>query len=156
MPRTTVTGKISSELIKSRSEDVHDPQHSLEILFDSNQEKDILENFCSYVQDKDPDILVFAGDHYATSILDYLFARIVKLGLELDIGREKTKMALLTSLKHPGIHWIKGRLAISSKTANRYSSILDRFGFAGLIELCRFGFLPMDLCSKIWCESPNR
>jgi DNA polymerase-2 len=54
----------------------------------------------------------------------------------------------LTSQNHPGRHWIKGRLAISSKTVNRYSSILDRFGFAGLIELCRFGFLPLDLAAK--------
>jgi hypothetical protein len=75
-------------LIKSRFEDVRDPQHNLEILFDGNQEKDILEDFCSYVQDKDQDMLVFI-DHYAGTILDYLFARTVRLGLELDIGREK-------------------------------------------------------------------
>jgi hypothetical protein len=100
------------------------------------------------VQNKDPDILVFEGDHYARTILDYLFARMVNLGLELDLGREKTKIELLTSLKHPVRHWIKGRLLISSKTAGRYSSALDRFGFAGLIELCRFGFLTFDLAAK--------
>jgi DNA polymerase elongation subunit (family B) len=115
-------------LIKSRYEDVRNTQHNLEIVFDSNKEKDILEDFCSYVQNKDPDVLVIEGDHYANSILDYLFARMVNLGLELDLGREKSKIALLTSLKHPGVYWIKGRLVISSKTANRYSSILDRFG----------------------------
>ena len=71
-------------------------QQSVEILFDSICEKDILEDFCSYVQDKDPDILVYVGDHYADTILDYLFARMVKLGLELDIGREKIEIALLT------------------------------------------------------------
>jgi DNA polymerase elongation subunit (family B) len=148
----TSSGRINPEgpisLIKSRYDDVHDPQHNLEILFDSNQEKDILEDFCSYVQDKDPDILVFEGDHYANTILDYLFARMVSLGLELPLGREKVNLGLLTSLEHPGRHWIKGRLAISNKTVNRYSSILDRFGFAGLIELCRFGFLPIDLAAK--------
>jgi DNA polymerase elongation subunit (family B) len=148
----TGSGKINPEdpvsLIKSRYEDVSDPQHNLEILFDSNQEIVILEAFCSYVQDKDPDILVFEGDHYANTILDYLFARMVKIGLELDIGREKTEIAPLALLKHPGVYWIKGRLAISSKTVNRYSSILDRFGFAGLIEMCRFGFLPLDLAAK--------
>ena len=30
----------------------------------------------------------------------------------------------------------------------KYSSTLDRFGFAGLIELCRFGFLSLDLVAK--------
>ncbi|HEY3526136.1 MAG TPA: DNA polymerase domain-containing protein [Nitrososphaeraceae archaeon] len=148
----TFSGKINPEdpvsLIKSRYRDVRDTQNNLEILFDSNQEKEILEAFCSYVQDKDPDILVFEGDYYANTILDYLFARMVKIGLELDIGREKAKTALLTSLKHPGVYWIKGRLVISNKTVNRYSSILDRLGFAGLIELCRFGFLPLDLAAK--------
>jgi DNA polymerase elongation subunit (family B) len=148
----TVSGKINPEdpvsLIKSRYEDVSDPQHNLEILFDSNQEKKILEAFCSYVQDKDPDILVFEGDHYLNTILDYLFARMAKIGLELSLGREKVNLGLLTSLERPGRHWIKGRLAISNKTVNRYSSILDRFRFAGLVELCRFGFLPIDLVAK--------
>jgi len=113
----TFSGKINTEepiaMIKSQYEDVSDPQWALETSFDSEDEKDILESFCSYVQDKDPDILVFEGDHYANTILDYLFARIVRLGLELDIGRDKRmRIALLASLKQPGRHWIRGRLAI--------------------------------------------
>jgi DNA polymerase elongation subunit (family B) len=148
----TVSGKINLEdpvsLIKSRYEDVNDPQQSVEILFESKCEKDILEGFCSYVQDKDPDVLVFEGDHYASTILDYLFVRMVRLGLELNLGREKMKTALLTSLKRPGRHWIKGRLIISSKTANRYSSALDKYGFAGIIELSRFGFVTLDDAAK--------
>jgi DNA polymerase elongation subunit (family B) len=149
----TLSGKINPEdpvvLIKSKYEDISsDPQQAVETLFGSKEEKDILESFCSYVQDKDPDILVFAGDHYAITILDYLFARMVKVGLELSLGREKLNLELLTSLDHPERHWIKGRLALSSKSVNRYSSILDRFGFAGLIELCRFGFLPLDVAAK--------
>ena len=100
------------------------------------------------MQAKDPDIIVFVGDYYANTILDYLFARIVKIGLDLHLGREKKNIAPLTVLKHPGGHWIKGRLSVGSKTPNRYSSTLDKFGFAGLIELCRFGFLPLDLATK--------
>jgi DNA polymerase elongation subunit (family B) len=146
----TFSGKINPEepivMIKSRYEDVSDPQRALETSFDNKDEKDILESFCSYVQDKDPDILVF-GDHYANTILDYLFARMVRLGLEPDLGREKIKIKLLTSLKHPGRHWVRGRLTISDKIAGRYSSVLDRFGFAGLIELCRFSFLTLDLAA---------
>lgn len=83
-----------------------------------------------------------------STILDYLLARTVKLGLDLQLGREKKKTAPLTVFKHPGGHWIKGRLSISSRTPNRYSSVLDKFGFAGLIELCRFGFLTLDLAPK--------
>jgi DNA polymerase-2 len=148
----TFSGKINPEdsviMIKSRYDDVGDPQQAVETLFDEKEEKDILEDFCTYMQDKDPDILIFEGDQYASTFLDYLFAKMVKLGLELSLGREKMEVAILTSLKHPGRHWIKGRLAISSKTANRYSSVLDRFGLAGLIELCRFGFLTLDLAAK--------
>ena len=148
----TSSGKINPEdpvvMIKSRYEDASDPQQNAEIVFDSKQEKDILVDFCNHVQAKNPDIIVFGGDHYANTILDYLFARIVKFGLDLHLGREKKKIAPLTVFKHPGGHWIKGRLSIGSKTRNRYSSTLDKFGFAGLIELCRFGFLPLDLAAK--------
>jgi DNA polymerase elongation subunit (family B) len=147
----TSSGKINPEdaviLIKVKYEDTSDPQQSAGIVFDSEQEKDILVNFCNHVQAKDPDIIVFEGDHYANTILDYLFARMVKLGLDLFLGREKN-VAPLTVFKHPGGHWIKGRLSFGSKTRNRYSSTLDKFGFAGLIELGRFGFLPLDLAAK--------
>jgi DNA polymerase-2 len=143
----TNSGKMNPEedqviIIKSRYGDVSDPQQCIEKSFDSKCEKDVLESFCSYVQDKDPDIFVFEGNHYANTILDYLFARMVKLGLEM------VKAELLTSLKDPGRHWIKGRLVISNRTVNGYPSVLDRFGFAGLIELCRFGFLTLDLAAK--------
>jgi DNA polymerase elongation subunit (family B) len=148
----TLSGKVDPEdpivLIKSKYEDISDPQQAVETFFDSKEEKDILEAFCRCVQENDPDIFVFEADHYANTILNYLFARMVRLGLELSLGREKLNLELLTSLNHPGRHWIKGRLAISSKTVNRYSSILDRFGFAGLIELCRFSFIPLDLAAK--------
>lgn len=147
-----VSGKINPEeplvTIKSRYEDVKDPQQVVESLFDSKEEKDILRDFCGYVQEKDPDIFVFEGDHYANTVLDYLFARMVRLGLELDIGRDNMGIAFLALLRHPGIHWTRGRLAISDKTAGKYSSILERFGLAGLIELCRFSFLTLDLAAK--------
>jgi DNA polymerase elongation subunit (family B) len=148
----TSSRKINPEdaviLIKVKYEDTSDPQLGAEIVFDSEQEKDILVDFCNHVQAKNPDIIVFLGDHYANTVLDYLFARTVKLGLDLHLGREKKNVAQLTTLKYPGRHWIKGRLAFDSKTRNRYSSTLDKFGFAGLIELCRFGFLPLDLAVK--------
>ena len=76
--------------------------------------------FVTDVQAKDPDIIVFEGDHYASTILDYLFARIVKFGLDLYLGREKKNVAPLMAFKHPGGHWIKGRLSVGSKTPNKY------------------------------------
>jgi DNA polymerase elongation subunit (family B) len=148
----TLSGKVNPEdpivMIKLRYEDANSPQQAVHTLFDSKEEKEILKDFCSYVQDKDSDVLIFLGDHYANTILDYLFARMVSLGLELNLGREKTKAGSLTSLKHPGRYWVKGRVVITNKMPGRYSSVLDRFGFAGLIELCRFGFLTLDLAAK--------
>jgi DNA polymerase elongation subunit (family B) len=88
----TLSGKIKPEdplvLIKSKYKDISNSQQAVETFFDSEEERDIFEAFCSYVQDKNPDILVFEGDHYASTILDYLFARMVKVGLELSLGRE--------------------------------------------------------------------
>jgi DNA polymerase elongation subunit (family B) len=110
----TFSGKVGSEdsvaVIRSRYEYGNDTHKTVEISFNSKEEKDILEAFCSYVQVEDPDILVFEGNHYASTILDYLFARTETLGLSLHLGREKTK-----GIKYPGRNWIKGRLAFSSK-----------------------------------------
>jgi DNA polymerase elongation subunit (family B) len=148
----TFSGKFNLEdpvtKIKSRYEDTTDNSQNAEVEFSSIQEEDIISGFCSHVQAKDPDIIVWIADYYANIILDYIFARSMKLSLELQLGREWNKIALLEVLKHPGRHWIKGRLSISSRTANRFSSVLDRFGFAGLIELCRFGFVTLDLAAK--------
>jgi DNA polymerase elongation subunit (family B) len=147
----TSSGKITSDdsvmTIRVRYEDVHDSkQHSEEALFNYKEEKRILEEFCSYVKAKDPDIIVSIGDHYASAILDYLFVRMDKLGLDLQLGREKNNNNKIKTLKHPCLQWIKGRLSISSR--NSHSSVFDSFGLAGLIERCRFSFLPLDLTAK--------
>jgi hypothetical protein len=52
----TFSGKVNAEdpvSLITRYKDAHNPQHNLEILFDSNKKKKILEAFCSYAQDKD-------------------------------------------------------------------------------------------------------
>ena len=148
----TFSGKFSLEdpvaKIKSRYENTTDNAQNTEVVFDNSREEHILSDFCSYVQAKDPDIIVWIADYYANIILDYLFARSMKLGLELQLGREWSDIVSLKVLKHPGRYWIKGRLSVSSRTANRFSSVLDRFGFAGLIELCRFGFTTLELAAK--------
>jgi DNA polymerase elongation subunit (family B) len=108
----TSSGKINPEerviMMKSRYEDTNDPQQNAETVFESEQENEILSDFCNYLQEKDPDIIVFVGDYYANTILDYLFARTVKLALDLQVGREKKNVTTLPSLKHPGTQWFKG------------------------------------------------
>jgi DNA polymerase elongation subunit (family B) len=149
----TSSGKVTSEdpviMIRVRYEDVQDSlqQQREEILFNYKEEKSILEEFCKYVQAKDPDIIVYTGDHHTSIILDYLFARTDKLGLDLQLGRDKNNdNDKVKTLKHPGLQWIKGRLSISCR--NNHSSSLYNFGLAGLIERCRFSFLPVDFAAK--------
>jgi DNA polymerase elongation subunit (family B) len=142
----TPSGKINLEepitIIRARYEDKPNPQQqSVEILFDDREEKDILQKFCNYVHDRDPDLIVSVNDYYTGKALDYLFARSQKLELDLHLGR-KEEMVVPGFLKHPGLEWIKGRLALSN-----YSS-LYKFGLTGLIERCRFSSLTLDVASK--------
>jgi DNA polymerase elongation subunit (family B) len=149
----TLSGNISSEnqvmMIRTRYEEEEDSQHENEETFDNKEEKNILEEFCNYVQAKDPDIIIVSvGDHYVSTVLDCLFARMEKLGLDfLQLGREEENISKIRTLKHPGLKWIKGRLFISS-SRNNHLSALDNFGLAGLIERCRFSFLTLDLAAK--------
>jgi hypothetical protein len=70
---------------------------------------------------EDPDIIVSlvvgGGDYSSTTItiLDYLFSRTIKLGLDLYLGREKTVVVPTFLLKHPGVRWIEGRLSIRNR-----------------------------------------
>ena len=97
----TFSGKFNPEdpvtKIKSRYEDTTDDSQNAEIVFDSNQEEDIISDFCNYVQAKDPDIIIWIADYYADTILDYLFARSMKLGLELQLGRERNEDSIINS-----------------------------------------------------------
>jgi DNA polymerase elongation subunit (family B) len=141
----TLSGKMGLEepVIRIRARYEGEPnlqKQSAEILFDCRDEKDALEGFCNYFQSRDPDIIVSLSDHYTDRILDYLFERTQKLGLDLYLGRNK-KVAISVSLKHPGPQWTKGRLSLNYST-------LFQFGLAGLIERCKFSFLTLDLATK--------
>ena len=46
-------------MIRAKYEERSDPEQSIKIVFDNKQEKDILMDFCNFVQAKDPDIIVF-------------------------------------------------------------------------------------------------
>jgi DNA polymerase elongation subunit (family B) len=97
-----------------------------EAVFDNSEEKVILQQFSDYVQEKNPDVIVSMGDYDNGKVLRYLFGRAKKIGFDLQLGRR--------------------RICISS--SYRKTTYFDEFGFAGLIERARFGFLPLDLAAK--------
>jgi DNA polymerase elongation subunit (family B) len=61
-------------------------QEQPEIIFERSEEQ-TLTDFCKYALAKDPDILVSPKQHYSSNgILQYLFARIEELGIDIGIG----------------------------------------------------------------------
>jgi DNA polymerase elongation subunit (family B) len=103
-----------------------------EVVFDNSEEKVILQQFSDYVQEKNPDVIVCMGDYDNGKVLRYLFYRAKKIGFNLQLGRDDAEL--------------KGRICISS--SYRKTTYFDEFGFAGLIERARFGFLPLDMAAK--------
>jgi DNA polymerase elongation subunit (family B) len=95
-----------------------------ETVFDNSEEKIILQQFSDYVDEKNPDIIVFLGDYDNGKLLRYLYHRAEKIGFDLQLGK----------------------VCISS--SYRKTTYFDEFGFAGLIERARFGFLPLDKAAK--------
>jgi DNA polymerase elongation subunit (family B) len=95
-----------------------------EIVFDNSEEKVILQQFSDYVQERNPDIIICMGDYDNGKVLRYLFTRAEKIVFDLQLGS----------------------ICISSNY--RKTTYFDEFGFAGLIERTRFGFLPLGLAAK--------
>ncbi|HJT49480.1 MAG TPA: hypothetical protein VJ729_14945 [Nitrososphaeraceae archaeon] len=95
-----------------------------EVVFDNNDEQVILQQFSDYVHEKNPDILVCMGDYDNGKVLSYLLSRTEKNGFDLRLEK----------------------ICISS--SYRKTTYFDQFGFAGLIERARFGFLPLDKAAK--------
>src|ERR1051325_6681328 len=90
-----------------------------EAVFENGDEHILLQQFSDYVHEKDPDIIVCLGDYDNGKKLRYLSDR----GVDLQL-----------------------RICISS--SYRKTTYFDQFGFAGLIERARFGFLPLDKAAK--------
>jgi len=90
-----------------------------EIIFDNSDEHILLQQFSDYICDKNPDIIVSLGDYDNGKVLRYLLAR--------------------------GVDLLLAKICISSYRKTTY---FDQFGFAGLIERARFGFLPLDKAAK--------
>jgi DNA polymerase elongation subunit (family B) len=152
----TFSGKITSEdpirMISVRYND-GDANEQEQVSFQSEQENIILQDFSNYVLAKDPDIIVCMGDS-KSKIFHHLFTRIKKLGLDLQLGRETSAAGDLANLKQSTSNWIKGRICFESNDGSgginrqqRYSA-LDNYGFAGLIERSRFGFIPLGTASR--------
>jgi DNA polymerase elongation subunit (family B) len=97
------------------SNDVNDPiiriraryQQEPEISFEGSEDN-ILKDFSECVLAKDPNILVSSTQHCRSiTILDYLFIRMRKLGLDLQLARDK---------KNNMVNQLQGRVYLSSKS----------------------------------------
>jgi DNA polymerase elongation subunit (family B) len=101
-----------------------------EAIFTSDEEETILKDFCNYVLNNDPDILISTEENYrGTSVLKYLFARMDELGIDVRLGRGTTDKT----------NTIEGRLYLDS---NSFDSVV------GLIEKARFAYLPLALAAR--------
>ena len=116
-----------------------------DVEFDNGEEKVILQQFSDYVHKKNPDIIVCMGDYDNGKALRYLFSRAKKIGFDLRLGRDDIMMIpiIILTLENPRII---GRICISSNYGK--TTYFDEFGFAGLIERARFGFLPLEMAAK--------
>src|SRR5919202_1042400 len=91
-----------------------------EVVFDNSDEHILLQQFSDYIRDKNPDIVVSLGDYDNGKVLRYLLAK----GVDLQLAK----------------------ICISS--SYRKTMYFDQFGFAGLMERARFGFLPLNKAAK--------
>jgi DNA polymerase elongation subunit (family B) len=105
-------------------------QEQPEIIFERSEEQ-TLTDFCKYALAKDPDILVSPKQHYSSNgILQYLFARIEELGIDIGIGRD-SQTEKRTS--------IEGRIYLDSDS---FQNLVEE------IEKCRFACLPLRLATS--------
>jgi DNA polymerase elongation subunit (family B) len=117
---------VNDQIAKIRVRYREEPEISLE-----GSEDSILKDFSEYVLANDPDILVSSAQlSRSITILDYLFIRMRKHGLDLQIGRDNR------------INKIDGRVYLSNKS---FGSDLD---LVSLIERARFSFLPLSLATR--------
>jgi DNA polymerase elongation subunit (family B) len=117
------------------SRDVNDPirqiiaryQEEPEIMFEGSEDT-MLQEFCKYVVANDPDILISAKQYRSTSVIEYVFARIKDLGIDIELGRCGKSRE----------NSIEGRIYLDS---NSVDSIV------GFVEKARFACLPLGLAT---------
>jgi DNA polymerase elongation subunit (family B) len=94
----------------------------------------MLQDFCKYVVDNDPDILVSTEQHYqSTRVLQHLFARIEEVGLDIQLGRGNTNNS----------NYADGRVYLDSNSVDT----------VGLIERARFAWFSCSNSSTLVCIS---
>ena len=120
---------LNDPITESRARYQQEPDFSF-----SGSEDSILKYFSEYLLAKDPDILVSSTQHSRSiTALDHLFIRMRKLGLDLQIARDK---------KTNMINQLQGMVYLSSM------SFHDDLDLVGLIERARFGVLPLSLAAR--------
>jgi DNA polymerase elongation subunit (family B) len=120
---------VTDPIIRIRARSQQEP----EISFEGNEDS-ILKDFSEYVLANDPDILVSSTQHSRSStIFEYLFVRMRKLGLDLHFVRDKNTNKT---------NKIEGTVYLSNRS---FHSDLE---LAGQIEKARFGFLPLSLAAR--------
>jgi DNA polymerase elongation subunit (family B) len=144
LPFSTIHVDIIPSTEQTTSFDYDDPVKSIKVQYQfrtlnfEDNESAILQNFCNYVVSQDPDIIIFS--YSDLEVLPYLFERVKRLSLDVQLGRRKIDLYN----KHSGNileKWIQGRIYVPASYQNNES-------IAGLIELSRFSLLPMRACLK--------
>jgi DNA polymerase elongation subunit (family B) len=108
-------------------------QQELEISIGGSEEN-IITDFCKFVLEKDPDILICISNHFEYK--NILFERMRMLGLGLRIGREEDNDNDNKAKR------ISGRVYLSN------NSVQKDLNLAGLSERTRFSFLPLGQASR--------
>lgn len=118
--------------------DLDDPIKIIKTKFEEEQlifegDSKALLDFCNYVVNSDPDIIVFSN--HDLTIVTYLLGRMKILSLNLQLGR--SRIDVYDSLQtHILDKWTQGRIYITEKEYNET-------GIEGLIELSNFSHLPI-------------
>ena len=88
------------------------------------------------------------SDYDNGKVLRYLLTRAKKIGFDLRLGRDDDDNDDTNHYSNTlEISRIIGRICISSDY--RKTTFFDEFGFVGLIERARFGFLPLEMVCQI-------
>ncbi|HYA82826.1 MAG TPA: hypothetical protein VEH06_05170 [Candidatus Bathyarchaeia archaeon] len=93
----------------------------------------MLQDFCKYVVDNDPDILASKEHHYQSPVLQRLFARIEEVGLDIQLERGNTNNS----------NYADGRVYLDSNSVDT----------VGLIETARFAWFSCSNSSTLVCIS---
>jgi DNA polymerase elongation subunit (family B) len=128
-----------------------DPIRSISLRFNEKEqviegdEACVIQRFSELIQSNDPDLLICSECDNHT--FPYLYIRSKQLGLNPQLSREKSD---INRVRKPIPYWVRGRVAVDY---NLFGHPFEEWGVAGLVERCRFSYLPLGVASR-W--SSNR